>query len=132
MKDAIKWKQKAAIENIKAAAQYLTLIFDAKEVAAAVAKMKKQRSKIEQFKAKDILRASDTQLLPETNEDVDAEFRKIQKRQLIHPLLLVRKRDKLYIADGYHRLCAAYYFNKNEMIDALLVSVPDGTAKRAR
>lgn len=131
MKKSIKWRKRAAIANINAAGEYLTLILSKSEVAIAMIRMKKNRERIEQFKAKDILRASNTQLLPETNEDVDAEFRKIQKRELMHPLLLVRKVDKLYIADGFHRLCAAYYLNKNQEIHALLVSLPETLKKRS-
>jgi hypothetical protein len=129
MPKAIKWRKKAALGNIKAAGEYLTLILSRSEVEVAMRRMQKERESIQNFKAKDILRASNTQLLPETNEDVDAEFRKIQKYELMHPLLLVRKVDKLYIADGFHRLCAAYYLNKNEEIHALLVSLPEMVKK---
>ena len=119
----ILWKAKALAANVTAAGSYLTLVMPRSDVETAMGEMRKHLKHIEKFKAKDILRASNTQLLPETNEDVAAEFKKVAKHTKLHPLILVRRGDKLYIADGYHRLCAAYYLNKNAEIHALLVNI---------
>lgn len=119
----IKWNPSASKKDIAAAKQYLTLVFNPKDVAAAIAKLSKRRTHIEQFKAKDILRAAETQLLPETNEDVRAEFLKIVKRIPFVPIILVRKGHKLFIADGYHRTCAAYYLDKNTEVHCVLVGI---------
>ncbi len=90
------------------------------DVVAAVAKLTKRRHHIEKFKAKDILRAAESQLLPETNEDVRAEFLKFMEQE---PIVLVRKAHRLFIADGYHRTCAAYYLDKDSEVCCVLVGI---------
>src|SRR5580692_11797021 len=112
----IKWADKVSKKDIAASMEYLNLVFAPKVVADAIEKLEKHRAQIEKFKAKDVLRASHTQLLPETNEDVRAEFLKILKQVPLVPVLLVRKNDGLVIADGYHRTCAAYYLNKESEV----------------
>jgi hypothetical protein len=119
----IKWAPKVTKKDIAAAKEYLKLVLNNKAVDAAAEKLEKHREMIEQFKAKDVLRASQTQLLPETNEDVRAEFVKILKEIPLVPILLVRKNDKLFIADGYHRTCAAYYLNKDSEVHCVLVGI---------
>ncbi len=119
----IKWKTTLTKKDIAAAKQYLTLVFDRKDVDAAIAKLTKRRTHLEHFKAKDILRAAETQLLPETNEDVRAEFLKIVNRTPFVPIILVRKGHRLFIADGYHRTCASYYLDKNIEVHCVLVGI---------
>ncbi len=119
----IKWAEKVTKKDIAAAKEYLNLVFSPKVVQAAAAKLEKRRATIEKFKAKDVLRASHTQLLPETNEDVRAEFEKILKHIPLVPVLLVRRSDKLFIADGYHRTCAAYYIHKDSEVHCVLVGI---------
>jgi hypothetical protein len=119
----IKWKPSLTKKDIAAAKEYLTLVFNPQDVIAAVAKLTTRRKEIDKFKAKDILRASKSQLLPETNEDVRAEFLKIVERAPFVPIVLVRKGHKLFIADGYHRACAAYYLNKNSEVHCVLVGI---------
>lgn len=116
----IKWTEKVTKKDIMAAREYLSLVVGPKEVAAVIEKLEKRRDHIEKFKAKDVLRASQTQLLPETNEDVRAEFVKILKGIPLVPIVLVRRNDKLIIADGYHRTCAAYYLNKESEVHCVL------------
>jgi hypothetical protein len=119
----IKWKPAATEKDIAAAKEYLTLVFKPQDVDAAIGKLSKRRKIIEQFKAKDILRAAEMQLLPETNEDVRDEFRKIVKRTPFVPIILVRKGHRLFIADGYHRTCAAYYLNKDSEVHCVLAGI---------
>ena len=119
----IKWKPAATEKDIAAAKEYLTLVFKPQDVDAAIGKLSKRRKNIEQFKAKDILRAAEMQLLPETNEDVRDEFRKIVKRTPFVPIILVRKGHRLFIADGYHRTCAAYYLNKDSEVHCVLAGI---------
>src|ERR1039458_2073701 len=94
----IKWADKVTKKDIMAAKEYLSLIFGSKEVAAAIEKLEKRCDHIQKFKAKDVLRASQTQLLPETNEDVRSEFVKILKQIPLVPIVLVRKTDKVTIS----------------------------------
>ena len=63
-------------------------------------------------KAKDILRASELDLLPKTNYHVMENIRKVKKGKKLSPVLLLRD-GKLVIADGYHRLCSIYYLSED-------------------
>jgi hypothetical protein len=119
----IKWTEQVAKKDIAASKEYLTLVFSPKDLATAIGKLEKRRGHIEKFKAKDVLRASQTQLLPETNEDVRTEFVKILKGIPLVPIALVRKNDKLFIADGYHRTCAAYYLNKDIEVHCVVAGI---------
>jgi hypothetical protein len=119
----IKWADKITKKDIAAAEEYLKLAFSPKVVMAAVQKLEKHRGLIEKFKAKDVLRASQTQMLPETNEDVRAEFLKIMKQIPLTPIILVRKNDRLFIGDGFHRTCAAYYLNKDSEVHCVIVGI---------
>jgi hypothetical protein len=119
----IKWADKITKKDIAASMEYLNLVFNTKVVADAAQKLEKHREQIEKFKAKDILRASQTQLLPETNEDVRAEFLKIMKQVPLAPIILVRKNDRLFIGDGFHRTCAAYYLNKDSEVHCVIVGI---------
>jgi hypothetical protein len=119
----IKWKPVLSKKDIAAAKQYLTLVFNPQDVIAATAKITKRRKNIEKFKAKDILRAAETQLLPETNGDVRAEFIKIVERAPFVPIVLVRKGHRLFVADGYHRTCAACYLDTDSVVHCVLVGI---------
>ena|SRR5579871_2695076 len=119
----IKWEKSLTEKDIAASAEFLRLIFDEKEVERMASKFEKNRHNVQRFKAKDILRASKTQLLPETNEDVRAEFVKIVSGKRLVPIALVRRAGHLFIADGYHRTCAAYYLDKEAEVHCVLVGV---------
>ena len=119
----IKWAARVAQKNIADSEEYLSLVFNRKEVRMAVCELTKQRGTILRYKAKDILRASRTQLLPETNENVRAEFVKILNGIPLMPVCLVRKNDTLFIADGYHRTCAAYYLSKDAPVHCIVAGL---------
>ena len=80
------------------------------------------RLKIYMFKAKDILRASGLQLLRESNEKVESKVAKIKHGKPLSPIILVRTKPgaALVIADGYHRICALYYFDKEVEIPCVI------------
>ena len=68
-------------------------------------------------KAKDIVRAARLPLLPRNNPGVKRHLGKVADGKLLSPVLLVRgdvTADRpLHIADGYHRVCAAYWLDEN-------------------
>ncbi len=68
-----------------------------------------------QFKAKDIFRASGLSLFGVSNAHVKKDQQKIQSGLGLSPLLLIRDsaNGKVVIADGYHRLCAAYSYDED-------------------
>lgn len=75
------------------------------------------------YKAKDLFRASSLSLLGISNSHINIDIEKVKKNKKISPLLLVRDtiHSKVIIADGYHRLCAVYTFNEDEIIPCKIV-----------
>jgi hypothetical protein len=122
---SVVWKDDPDSHDYPAATAYLSLLADARQTAEIVAALKSAAT-IHQ-KAKDILRASQLPLLPESNVHVAVELRKIKKGKPLSPVLLVRGDLRvgapLQIADGYHRVCASYHDDENTDIPCRLVDL---------
>lgn len=112
----IKWLSEPEEHDYPAAESYLSLLYDEGAARSHVDKLK--RAPVSTYKAKDIFRASGLSLLGVSNEHVEKDQRKIRSGQALSPLLLLRDspRDRLIIADGYHRLCAVYSFDEDAVI----------------
>lgn len=117
----IEWLKKPEDHNYPAAFSYLSLVFTNKQSRKIVKKLAKARTV--HFKAKDIFRASRLSLLGISNSHVDTNIRKIKMKKPLSPILLVRsqRHGRVIIADGYHRLCAVYQFNEDELIPCRIV-----------
>jgi hypothetical protein len=117
----ILWLKNRAEEDYSAADSYLRLINDGKTAAALIKELRK--ASVSRFEAKDIFRASGLSLLGVSNYHVEKDRKKIQKGKPLAPLLLVRDRvnGKVVIADGYHRLCAAYSFDEDALVPCKIV-----------
>ena len=115
------WLSEVEDHDYPAAASYLTLLYASSRVDKMMAKLKS--AKLQEFKAKDIFRASRLSLLGVSNSHVERDKKKILKGKALSPLLLVRDADagKVVIADGYHRLCAVYSFNEDAVIPCKIV-----------
>jgi len=113
------WKKEPEDDDYPAALDYLELLFSKKKAKKIVEKLKK--AKMNDKKAKDILRASNLPLLPKTNPNVKKHIEKSEKGGKLAPILLVRNNEKLIIADGYHRTCAVFYLSENWEIPCKLV-----------
>jgi hypothetical protein len=121
---AVNWLDAPEDHDYDAASDYLTMLATKSEVAATVAALK--AAKATTRKAKDILRAAQLPLLPESNAHVRSDLAKISDGAKISPILLVRGEIHagvpLQIADGYHRVCASYLTDENTDIPCRLVS----------
>src|ERR1700679_1595892 len=110
-KNAVRWSARPITEDYTAALDYLCLIFPAPQAKRLVSRMRSSRP-IKRA-AKDLLRASALPLLPPEDAAVARDMKKIQKGKALSPVLLVRgdayKGAVLIVADGYHRICAAYH-----------------------
>jgi len=117
----IKWLDKPEDQDYPAALSYLSLIFSEDKAGAFVKGLKK--ADVEEFKAKDIFRASGLSLLGVSNAHVSHDQEKIRAGTGLSPLLLVRDpgNGKVIIADGYHRLCAVYSFDEDAVIPCKIV-----------
>jgi hypothetical protein len=118
---AIRWLSEPETHDYDAARSYLTLTLEPSRVARYVALLK--RSRITQFRAKDIFRASALSMLGISNSHVEKDRRKIASGKKLSPLLLVRDTEggRVIIADGYHRLCAVYGYDEDALIPCKIV-----------
>lgn len=116
-----KWLPDVEEHNYTAAESYLTLLFNERDVAQMIIRLKS--AVIVQFKAKDIFMASQRSLLGISNSRVENDRKKIRKGKELSPLLLVRDEahGNVVIADGYHRLCAIYGFNEDIWIKCKII-----------
>ena|SRR6478672_1629272 len=116
-----RWLDEPNGDDYAAAESFLTLIYDEQSTASFVKKLKK--AEVPQFKAKDIFRASGLPLLGINNSHVKADQKRLVAGKKLSPLLLVRQASigKVIIADGYHRLCAAYSLDEDASIPCKIV-----------
>src|SRR4029077_2455343 len=117
----INWKSKPEKEDYASAKEYLALLYDEKKAAKLVSRLKKGRTTT--FASKDIFRASHLPLLDISNAQDKADHKKIVGNKKLAPPLLVRHDTtaQTIIADGYHRLCAAYSFDEDAPIPCKIV-----------
>ncbi|MFJ4658775.1 hypothetical protein ACIP5Y_46530 [Nocardia sp. NPDC088792] len=122
----VKWKKEPDEHDYPAAADYLEMLAEPDVIERVVAGLRK--AKLTHKKAKDILRASQLELLPPTNQWVRTDLQKIIAGTALSPILLVRgnfrKGVPMQIADGYHRVCAIYYTDENIEIPVKIADLP--------
>ena len=120
------WKNSPEAHDYPAAHDYLSLVLDEPLVRKIVAALR--RAPTAEFKAKDLLRASQLPLLPRDNSHVAGDLKKIKKGKALSPVLLVRGNAAtgapMTVADGYHRICASWYRDENIPIACRIVSMP--------
>jgi len=114
------WKDQPDEQDFPAARTYLSLLVDPQQ-AKKLAKALGDSSGLQHFMAKDILRASGLPLLPADDNEVKKDLSKVKSGMKLSPVLLVRG-VPLWIADGYHRVCASYHLDENAEIPCRIVS----------
>ena len=124
-KQRLNWKKKPETEDYDGASNFLLLIgsnAQSKKVLRAL-----READTLQYAAKDLLRASHLPLLPRDESHVNEELKKVHKGKALAPVLLVRgdlaKGIPLTVADGYHRICAIYYYDENAPIPCRMASL---------
>jgi hypothetical protein len=126
------WERKAATEDYRAANEYLTLIFSEAQARSLVRKLRAAPTTKRQ--AKDLLRASQTQLLEKESPHVENDLKKIKKGKKLSPVLLIRgdgnRGVTLTIADGHHRICASWYWNEDVPVASALSTCRAGASRR--
>jgi hypothetical protein len=119
----LRWKSKPDEHDYPAAESYLTLLCIPAVVAELLVAFRRDDDVVK-YKVKDILRASGLELLPPDNPHVSADLDKVKDGKQLSPVLLVRGTLGAYplvIADGYHRVCAAYHTDENAEVPCKLV-----------
>lgn len=112
----IAWGKRVAPEDFDSARRYLGLLFRPEDAQTLTASLRD--ATIQKFPAKDVLRATGTEPKPKTDPDVAKQLKKIKRGERLSPVLLVRvpNEARLLVADGYHRVCAAYLRNEDEPV----------------
>ena len=115
-KTKIKWLKQPQKHDYPAARAYLNLILQPRDARKIVDKLK--RAQVQEFAAKDVLRAANLPLLSLSDSDVKQDRTLIRHKKALSPILLYRDPTlgRLIIADGYHRLCAVYSLDEQAMI----------------
>jgi len=117
----VRWLDEPESQDYPAALSFLSLIYESKVAKSLVKQL--GEAEVEDFKAKDIFRASGLSLLGVSNVHVNRDIEKLRNGKLLSPLLLVRAPDiaKVIVADGYHRLCAVYSLDEDAVVPCKIV-----------
>ena len=119
------WKSEPDSHDYPAAGSYLSLVLGDVANKSVVAAL--QAAPLIHHQAKDLLRASRLELLPENNAHVASDLKKVRRGERLSPVLLVRGSIEsdvpLTIADGYHRVCASYHLDENADIPCRLADL---------
>jgi hypothetical protein len=118
MSGKVRWLDAPDTHDFQAAYDYLSLCYSVDVVRVLMEKL--GNAALTKRAAKDLLRASDLDLLPADNEHVAKDLAKIKAGKALSPILAVVVGGKLSIADGYHRVCAAYHHDENTPVSLLL------------
>jgi hypothetical protein len=120
------WKSTPDDHDYPAARDYLSLVIPDTEAAAVVKAL--MNCPLTHRKAKDLLRAAQLPVLPQTNVHVSKDLEKVNKGEQLSPVLLMRGDAScaapLVVADGYHRICASYVLDEDADIPCRLTDRP--------
>ena len=112
------WQDEPEAQDFPAAESYLSLLIGPDAAAKLVKAMRKEQT-LQHFAAKDILRAAALPLLGPDDSEVAADLDKVKIGKKLSPVLLVHG-IPLWVADGYHRVCASYHLNEKTPVPCLL------------
>lgn len=116
----INWLKSVAQSDFRAAEQYLELLFAPQRAQAL--KKKLHASAMQEFPAKDVLRAAGLAPPKKGDPDVDRQVKKIKAGDGISAVLLVRDeaQARLIVADGFHRVCAVMALDEKASVQCLV------------
>ena len=122
----VRWKDEPEDHDLPAATDYLELIVSP-AMAAAITEGLRSATTVNK-RSKDLLRAARLEALDGTNPHVANDLRKIQQKELLSPVLLVRGDAStgraLIVADGFHRICAVHLVDENAEIPCRMADFP--------
>ncbi|HEY3976167.1 MAG TPA: hypothetical protein VGM79_02760 [Streptosporangiaceae bacterium] len=118
------WQNEPEAHDYPAAESYLSLLIGRTSAARLVSGLQAQLT-LEHFAAKDILRAAGLPLLAADDTEVAADLEKVRHGKKLSPVLLAEG-DPLWIADGYHRVCASYHLDEKAQVPCRIVARTPG------
>lgn len=112
--DGEHWRDKPEVPDFVGARSYLSLLVGP-AAADKLSKALQKTSKLHHYAAKDLLRAAGLPLLAEHDSEVAADLKKVKSDEKLTPVLIVQG-TPLWIADGYHQVCASYYIDEKILV----------------
>jgi hypothetical protein len=119
---SIQWLDDAPESDYQAAAHYLALVEGPKNIGQAIAEMK--AAGIVEYKATDLLRAAQLMVPKADDRPTRDQIKCIEKGEAVSPVLLLRVAAlrKVIVADGFHRICAAYRLDPDVVLHCKLAA----------
>jgi hypothetical protein len=114
------WKDKPEAQDFSAAESYLSLLVGPEAASKLAKALRKQRS-LTNHAANDILRAANLPLLGPQDPEVTTDLNKVKLGNKLSPVLLVQG-EPLWVADGYHRICASYHLDEKTGVPCRIVA----------
>jgi len=114
------WQDEPEPQDFPAAESYLSLLIGP-DAAAKLAKTLRKQQTLSHYAAKDILRAASLPLLSADDSEVAADLSKVKAGRKLSPVLLVYG-IPLWVADGYHRVCASYHLDEKIQVPCRMVA----------
>jgi hypothetical protein len=114
------WQDEPEAEDFPAAESFLSLLVGAEAASKLVKALRKERS-LKNYAAKDILRAANLAMLSPQDSEVATDLNKVKAGNRLSPVLLVQG-EPLWVADGYHRICASYHLDEKTEVPCRIVS----------
>ncbi len=114
------WEDKPEAQDFPAAESYLSLLIGP-AAAARIVKALRREETLLHFAAKDILRAACLPLLGPEDSEVAADLDKVKAGKKLSPVLLIQG-IPLWVADGYHRVCASYHLDEKAPVPCRLTA----------
>ena len=117
---SITWQDDAPPSDYEAAGHYLSLVDVQKNIDKALADLK--AGAIVEYKATDLLRAAQLAVPKADDRPTREQIKKIKRGEPVSPVLLVRvpALKKVIMADGFHRVCAAYRIDPDVVLHCKL------------
>ena len=117
---SITWQDDANPDDYEAAGHYLALVDTQKNIDKTLADLK--AGTIVEYKATDLLRAAQLIVPKADDRPTREQIKKIKHGEPVSPVLLVRvpALKKVIVADGFHRICAAYRIDPDVMLHCKL------------
>jgi len=113
------WLDSPESHDFVAAYTYLSLCFPDDRARALAEKLKRVPHRV--FRVNDVLRAAELPLLGASDPHVHKTLKHIRGGNALSPVLLVRDKRKLIVADGYHRICGVYHFDTDALVRCRLI-----------
>jgi hypothetical protein len=118
----LRWLAEVEEHDYDAALEYLSLKLDPARAASMVAALR-ARPAPEMRRANDILRACGLPPLPRDDPGVARHLGNVVSKKPLSPVLVVSFDDGGDIADGYHRVSAAYWTDPYTRVPARIAAV---------